>query len=89
MYLSQPKFQWNSDQIKEKEELLEEKERDQQNAINEIDQNSQTKLAELKKFYDSEKQRFEQRFSELKAQATKRQTELELDFKGQITYEVC
>ena len=44
-------------------------------------------MAELKKFYDSEKQRFEQRFSELKAQATKRQTELELDFKGQITYE--
>ena len=48
-----------NDQIKEKEELLEEKERDQQNAINEIDQNSQVKLAELKKFYDSEKQRFE------------------------------
>jgi hypothetical protein len=38
---------------------LEEKERDQQNAIIEIDANSQAKLAELKKFYDSEKQRFE------------------------------
>jgi predicted nuclease with TOPRIM domain len=30
--------------IREKDELLEEKERDQQNAINEIDSNSQAKL---------------------------------------------
>lgn len=76
-----------NDQIREKDDLLEEKERDQQSAINEIDQNSQAKLAELKKFYDSEKQRFEQRVTELKNQSTKRQTEIEIDFKGQLTYE--
>ena len=76
-----------NNQIREKDELIEEKEREQQNAINEIDSNSQAKLAELKKFYDSEKQRFEQRVSDLKNQAQKRQTEVELDFKGQLTYE--
>ena len=58
-----------NDQIREKDELLEEKERDQQTAITEIDANSQAKLAELKKFYDSEKQRFEQRVADLKNQA--------------------
>lgn len=76
-----------NNQIREKDELIEEKEREQQNAINEIDSNSQAKLAELKKFYDSEKQRFEQRVSDLKNQAQKRQTEVELEFKGQLTYE--
>jgi len=76
-----------NNQIREKDELIEEKEREQQTAINEIDSNSQAKLAELKKFYDSEKQRFEQRVSDLKNQAQKRQTEVELEFKGQLTYE--
>jgi len=38
---------------------MEEKEQQLQETIAEIDNNSQQQLAELKKFYDSEKVRFE------------------------------
>jgi len=47
------------DKVRELEDQLEEKEEQLQATINEIDQNSQMQLAELKKFYDSEKIRFE------------------------------
>ena len=48
-----------NDRIKELEDALEDKERQLQDTINEIDTNSQQQLADLKKFYEGEKVRFE------------------------------
>ena len=39
-------------------------------------------LAELKKFYDSEKVRFDQRLNEVREQGNKRLTETEIDYKN-------
>ena len=74
------------DKIRELEDQLEEKEDQLQTTINEIDQNSQQQLAELKKFYDSEKVRFEHRLSDVREQGNKRLTETELDYKNQILF---
>lgn len=45
---------------------MEDKEQQLQDTITEIDNNSQQQLADLKKFYDSEKVRFEQRLNEVR-----------------------
>ena len=76
-----------NEQLRERDELLEEKEREQQDAINEIDSNSQAKLAELKKFYDAEKQRFDQRLTEQRENGQKRLTETEIEYKNQLLYQ--
>ena len=65
---------------------MEEKERQLQDTINEIDQNSQQQLSDLKRFYDSEKVRFEQRLSDVRDQGNKRLTETEIDYKNQILF---
>ena len=44
-------------------------------------------LGELKKFYDSEKVRFEQRINDVKDQAQKRLTDTEVDYKNQILFQ--
>jgi hypothetical protein len=44
--------------------------------IEEIHQQSQEKLTELKNFYESEKQRLEQRFNEEKDRASRRFTQM-------------
>lgn len=44
-------------------------------------------LAELKKFYDSEKVRFDQRLNEVREQGNKRLTETEIDYKNQILFQ--
>lgn len=49
--------------------------------------NSQQQLADLKKFYDSEKVRFEQRLNEVRDQGNKRLTETEIDYKNQILFQ--
>lgn len=49
--------------------------------------NSQEQLADLKKFYDSEKVRFEQRLKDVRDQGNKRLTETEIDYKNQILFQ--
>jgi hypothetical protein len=66
---------------------MEEKEQQLQDTITEIDNNSQHQLAELKKFYDSEKVRFDQRLNEVREQGNKRLTETEIDYKNQILFQ--
>lgn len=75
------------DKIAELEEQLEEKERQLQDTITEIDANSQQQLADLKKFYDGEKQRFEQRLHDVREQGNRRLTETETDYKNQILFQ--
>lgn len=70
------------ERIRELEEQMEEKEQQLQETITEIDNNSQHQLAELKKFYDSEKVRFDQRLNEVREQGNKRLTECEIDYKN-------
>ena len=48
---------------------------------------SQQQLADLKKFYDSEKVRFEQRLTDVRDQGNKRLTETEIDYKNQILFQ--
>ena len=72
------------DRVRDLEEQLEDKERQLQDTINEIDTNSQAQLAELKRFYDGEKVRFEQRLADVKEQAQRRLTDTEGDYKNQL-----
>lgn len=74
------------ERIDELEQSLEDKEQQLQDTITEIDNNSQQQLADLKKFYDSEKVRFEQRLNEVREQGNKRLTETEIDYKNQILF---